>query len=77
MDQAFNDSSLPPMPLIEEVEQIVTRAAATGGTFRVSRHAKQLQLSLSASGFSERRIADELIRAAARAGIPVEMGSCD
>lgn len=77
MDQSFNDNSLPPIVLLEEVEQIITNAAATGGTFQVGRHAKRLRSSPAASGFSERSIADELIRAAARAGIPVEISSAD
>lgn len=76
MDQIFSDSgSLPPMHLIEEVEQIVSRAVAVGGTLHVGRHAKRLQSSLA--GFSEKSISDELIRAAARAGIPIEISSGD
>jgi hypothetical protein len=63
------------MHLIEEVEQIVSRAAAVGGTLQIGRYAKRLQSSLA--GFSEKSIADELIRAAARAGIPIEISSGD
>ena len=73
MDQIFHDNSLSPILLIEEVEQIVIRAAEVGGILQVSPHAKRLRSSLAGSGFSEKRIANELIRAAARAGIPIEI----
>ena len=78
MNKAFGgtDSALP-LILIQEVEQIIERAVAAGGTLRIGPHVRRLGPSLAATGFSERNIADELIRAAAHAGIPIEISDAE
>jgi hypothetical protein len=65
----------PPTLLMTEVEQVIRDAAADGGTLRIGPHAKRLCLSLAAIGISEKTVTHELIRAAARAGIPIEIDS--
>ena len=59
--------------LLEEVKSVVMKAAAAGHTLRIGPHAKRLFESGQAAGFSQGRIADELIIAAAQAGVPVEI----
>jgi hypothetical protein len=63
--------------LIEEVERIISQAAAGGGILHIGRHAKQLGDAHKATGLSHKGIADELIGAAARAGIPIEISGAD
>jgi hypothetical protein len=71
----FSVDRAPPMLLVQEVKKIIADASSGGGTLQVGPHAKRLRSALEATGLSQRLIADELIRAAARAGIPVEMDS--
>ena len=78
MDGNFYDADAPLQILLsEEVAEIVKRAAVSGGTLQVAPHARRLRLSEAGLGLSPRSIADELILAAARAGIPVEMDRAD
>ncbi len=62
---------------LEEVGRIVTSAAANGDILQIGRYTKQLGASALAAGFAPRSIADELIRAASSAGVPVEMDRYD
>jgi hypothetical protein len=74
MDQILSPGD-PLLRLIEDVEEIVTKTAARGGMLRIGPHAERLRMAHAAKGLSHKSIADELIGAAARAGIPVEMDS--
>ena len=59
--------------LAEEAMGLVTRAGAAGRIVRMSSQAKLLSQSPLALGFSTRTIADQLILAAAHAGVPIEI----
>ena len=63
------------MLLIEEVEEIIRKAALGGGILRIGGHVKRL--GAVHPGLTPKSIADELIGAAARAGIPIEMSGRD
>jgi hypothetical protein len=63
--------------LSEEIRSVVTEASASGVTLRIGPHAKRLSELREAMGLSQRSIADELIRVAAHAGVPVEMDRLD
>jgi hypothetical protein len=57
----------------EEIGNIVAGAAATGGTLRIGAHARRLTESYGGAGLSQRQIADELILAASKANLAVEI----
>jgi len=60
--------------LAEEAMGLVTQAAAASGTIlRMSSQAKRLSQSPLALGFSTQVIADQLLLAAAHAGVPIEI----
>ena len=65
------------MLLIEEVEKIISKAALGGGILRIGGHVKRIGAVYEAAGLTPKCIADELIGAAARAGIPIEMSAAD
>jgi len=78
MDGNFHDADAPrQMLLSDQVEAIVRKAAVSGGTLQIRAHTRRLRCSHAGLGLSPRSIADELIIAAARAGIPVEMDRAD
>jgi hypothetical protein len=57
----------------EEIRAIVADAISSHQVLQVGPHAKRLSATYPRSGFSQGRIADELILAASRAGVPVEI----
>ena len=59
--------------LAEEAMGLVTQAAASETVLRMSSQTKLLSRSPFALGFSARAIADQLILAAAHAGVPIEI----
>jgi len=59
--------------LAEEAMGLVTQAAASEAVLRISSQAKLLRQSPLALGFSTQAIADQLILAAAHAGVPIEI----
>ena len=58
----------------EEVRRIVAEAIAKRGTLKASAAAAQITRVYPNSGLTEREIADRVTRAAAAAGVAVEMG---
>jgi hypothetical protein len=75
----MNILSNPPSPAIaglvrEEIGNIVAGSASAGGTLRIGAHARRLTESYRGSGLSQRQIADELIMAASKANLAVEIG---
>ena len=74
----MNTLSNPPSRAItrlvrEEIGNIVAGSAVTGGTLRIGAHARRLTESYRGSGLSQRQIADELIMAASKASLAVEI----
>jgi predicted dienelactone hydrolase len=63
--------------LLEEIKAIVMKAAAARRTLRIGPDAKRLSELYQSAEFSRERIADELIIAAAHAGVPVEIDRSD
>jgi hypothetical protein len=57
----------------EEIGNIVAGTVAAGGTLRIGAHARRLTESYGGSGLSQRQIADELIMAASKANLAVEI----
>lgn len=64
-----------PARIYDEIRQIVADAIASRETLQVGPHARRLAGTYPGSGLSEGRIADEIIMAASRAGVPaMEIG---
>jgi hypothetical protein len=63
--------------LLDQIDSIVQRAAAVGGTLQIAPHAKRLSASFGSAGLSQKSIADELMMIAAQAGVPVEIDHSD
>jgi hypothetical protein len=63
--------------LLEEIASIVADAAATGAVLRAGDHAEHLRRAYPAAEYSLGHIMDELIMAAAKSGVPVEMSRLD
>jgi hypothetical protein len=61
----------------EEIERIVTEAAKGGSMIVPTTAAGQIVRSYPASGLSKREIADQILRAAIKAGVAVEIGRYD
>jgi hypothetical protein len=59
--------------ILQEIQEIVAEAAAAGETLRVGAHAKRLKEAYPSAGFSVGRITDELILAATKASVAVEI----
>jgi hypothetical protein len=59
--------------LAEEAKGLIAQAGASGAVVRMSSQAKVLSQSPLALGFSAEAIADQLILAAAHAGVPIEI----
>ena len=59
------------MRLIDQLHSVVAAAAAFGGVLEIGQHAKRLASDLH--DFPQKTIADQLIMAAARAGVPIEI----
>ena len=59
--------------LLEAIPQIVASAQADGGMLRIAEHAAMLFAAYPAANLSMGRIVDELVAAAAAAGVPVEI----
>ena len=64
----------PHTPVLEEVERIVATAVRDGGCISASASAAWVIRIYPDCGLSEREIAEEIILAAAKAGVAVEMG---
>jgi hypothetical protein len=80
VDRELHEGRIKPvdlLALLEEVKAVVVKSAAGRSTLRVGPSAKRLAELFHEAGFSHARIADELIIAAAQAGVPVEMDRCD
>ena len=58
----------------DEIESIIGEAKANGETLRTGYHAGLLAVAYPDANFSIGRIIEELILAAAKASIPVEIG---
>ena len=58
----------------EQIRRIVAQAIRDGGCLSVSASVSQIANANSGRAVSERDIANELIMAAVRAGVPVEFG---
>ena len=63
--------------LSEEIASIVAQAAATGGILRAGDHAEHLRRAYPATEYSLGHIIDELILAATKSGVPVEINRLD
>lgn len=57
-----------------EIDRIVSDAKMSGDTLRTGLHAGRLALMYSESNYSIGRIIEEIVVAAAEAGVPVEVG---
>ena len=57
----------------DEIRAIVADAVSSKQLLRVGKHAKRLSATYPSSGFSQRRLIDEIIAAASAAKVPVEI----
>ena len=57
----------------EEIRRIIADAIQSGECLDTGRHATRVATAYPGSGLSPEGIADELVRAAIQAGVPVEM----
>jgi len=63
--------------LSREIDRIVTNAARAGSIVRTGYYAGMLANTYGDTGFSVRRIINEIALAAGRRGVPVEIGQRD
>ena len=59
--------------ILDEIRLVVAEAIGSGDILWIGPHARRLLETHPGSGWSEGHIADELILAAANAGVPVEI----
>jgi len=64
-------------PIDKEIRLIVADAVSSGETLRMGMHVKRLEAAYGATGLSKARIENELILAAAHAGVPLEMNRAE
>jgi hypothetical protein len=66
-------SFIPDELVFDEIRAIVAEAMKKGGVLHIASHVERLATTYRTSTFSKGRIADEMILAASRAKVPVEM----
>jgi hypothetical protein len=59
--------------IAEEIRRIVAEAIRDGGCLSITPHAAQVLRAYPDSGLTEREVGDEILIAAARAGVAVEI----
>ena len=61
-------------PILQDIERIIDEARIRSSIVRAGYHAGELLRAYPMSGLSLGRIVDEIVLAAASAGVPVEIG---